>query len=82
MGARIDPPPMPWMPPTHPRRPRVSVVHGDDVVELVGVTAGLGVPRTLTWIGSNWIGSKRTAPDTPTGLASAAITNAAASAMT
>src|SRR5215471_14257735 len=41
----------------------------------VGVTAGLGVPRTLTWNGS-----KRTAPDTPAGLARAAITNAATSA--
>jgi hypothetical protein len=34
---------------------------------LVGVTAGLGVPRTLTWNGS-----KRTAPETPAGLANEA----------
>ena len=37
----------------------------------VGVTAGLGVPSTLTWNGSS-----STAPDTPAGLASTATTNA------
>ena len=41
----------------------------------VGVTAGLGVPSTLTWKGSS-----STAPDTPAGVATTAITNAAASA--
>ena len=35
---------------------------------LVGVTAGLGVPSTLTWNGSS-----RTAPEMPAGVASAAI---------
>lgn len=34
----------------------------------VGVTAGLGVPRTLTWNGSN-----RTAPEIPAGAVSAAM---------
>ena len=41
----------------------------------VGVTAGLGVPSTPTWNGNN-----STAPDTPAGVATTAITNAAASA--
>ena len=51
---------------------------GDDVVEQIRRRYhGLGVPRTLTWNGS-----KRTAPDTPTGLARVAITNAATSATT
>ena len=36
---------------------------------LVGVTAGLGVPRTLTWNGSS-----STAPEIPAGVASTAIT--------
>ena len=40
----------------------------------VGVTDGLGVPRTETWNGS-----KSTAPETPAGLATADITSAAAS---
>jgi hypothetical protein len=44
---------------------------------LVGVTAGLGVPSTLTWKGS-----KSTAPETPTGLATLATTNAATMATT
>ena len=41
----------------------------------VGVTAGLGVPRTLTWNGS-----RSTAPEIPAGVATTAITYAAASA--
>jgi hypothetical protein len=36
---------------------------------LVGVTDGLGVPRTLTWNGSS-----KTAPETPAGVASTSIT--------
>jgi hypothetical protein len=43
--------------------------------KFVGVTAGLGVPSTLTWNGSS-----STAPDTPAGLASTATTNADTSA--
>jgi hypothetical protein len=39
------------------------------------VTAGLGVPRTLTWNGSS------TAPDTPPGVATATITSPAANAV-
>jgi hypothetical protein len=35
---------------------------------LVGVTAGLGVPSTLTWNGSS-----RTAPEMPAGVAIAAM---------
>jgi hypothetical protein len=42
---------------------------------LVGVTAGLGVPSTLTWNGSS-----KTAPETPAGVASTAIAYAAARA--
>src|ERR1017187_7708301 len=42
---------------------------------LVGVTAGLGVPRTLTWNGSS-----STAPEIPAGVASTAIAKAAARA--
>jgi len=41
----------------------------------VGVTAGLGVPSTLTWNGSS-----STAPEIPAGVASTAMTNAAPSA--
>ena len=37
--------------------------------KLVGVTAGLGVPSTLTWNGSS-----KTAPEIPAGVASAATT--------
>jgi hypothetical protein len=44
---------------------------------LVGVTAGLGVPRTVTWNGSS-----RTAPDTPAGLASIEMMNEASKAAT
>jgi hypothetical protein len=36
---------------------------------LVGVTAGLGVPRTLTWNGSN-----KTAPEMPAGVVNTAMT--------
>ncbi len=36
---------------------------------LVGVTAGFGVPSTLTWKGSS-----RTAPEIPAGVASTATT--------
>jgi hypothetical protein len=43
----------------------------------VGVTAGLGVPSTLTWNGSS-----STAPDTPAGVAATATPKAAASATT
>jgi hypothetical protein len=43
----------------------------------VGVTAGLGVPSTLTWNGSS-----STAPDTPVGVASTATPNTAATATT
>jgi hypothetical protein len=43
----------------------------------VGVTAGLGVPSTLTWNGSS-----RTAPDTPAGVATTATLKATASATT
>jgi hypothetical protein len=42
---------------------------------LVGVTAGLGVPSTLTWNGSS-----NTVPEIPAGVASTAMTNAAARA--
>ena len=39
---------------------------------LVGVTAGLGVPSTLTWNGSN-----STAPEMPAGVAATAMAKAA-----
>ena len=42
---------------------------------LVGVTAGLGVPSTLTWNGSS-----RTAPEIPAGVATAETMKAAARA--
>jgi len=41
------------------------------------VTAGLGVPRTLTWKGSS-----RTAPEIPAGVATPAIAKDAAKATT
>ena len=41
------------------------------------MTDGLGVPRTLTWKGRS-----NTAPETPAGLARAAMPNDAASATT
>ena len=41
--------------------------------KLVGVTAGLGVPSTLTWNGSS-----STAPEIPAGVDSTAIPYAAA----
>ena len=41
----------------------------------VGVTAGDGVPRTLTWNGRS-----KTAPLTPAGLVTVAMTSAAAKA--
>ena len=44
---------------------------------LVGVTAGLGVPSTLTWNGSS-----STAPEIPAGVDSTEITNAATRATT
>ena len=44
---------------------------------LVGVTAGLGVPSTLTWNGSS-----STAPEIPAGVASTAMANAATRAAT
>ena len=44
---------------------------------LVGVTAGLGVPSTLTWNGSS-----KTAPEIPAGVASTAMPYAATSATT
>ena len=40
------------------------------------MTAGLGVPSTLTWKGSS-----STAPETPAGVVTAAIRNAAARAV-
>ena len=51
---------------------RIAVV---GATGFVGVTAGLGVPSTLTWKGS-----KRTAPETPAGLAKVATKNAAMNA--
>jgi hypothetical protein len=39
--------------------------------KFVGVTAGLGTCRMLSWIGSN-----STAPDTPAGVVTSASTNA------
>jgi hypothetical protein len=42
-----------------------------------GVTAGLGVPSTLTWNGSS-----STAPEIPAGVARTAMTKAAARATT
>ncbi|MFI7642563.1 hypothetical protein [Nonomuraea sp. NPDC049400] len=38
----------------------------------VGVTAGLGTPRTLSWTGS-----RNTAPDTPTGVVTTEISSPA-----
>jgi hypothetical protein len=52
-----------------------AAIRTEPATRLVGVTAGLGVPRTLTWNGS-----RRTAPEMPTGVATAETAKAAARA--
>jgi hypothetical protein len=52
-----------------------AAVIGALSIRFVGVTAGLGVPSTLTWNGNS-----STAPDTPAGAASTATPKAAAAA--
>jgi len=53
------------------RRYRYSAPGVDTTLysRLVGVTDGLGVPRTLTWNGSS-----RTAPEMPAGVVNTAMT--------
>ena len=61
---------------TSPARPYLNNAPGPAITlysRLVGVTAGLGTPSTL-----NWIGSMKTAPETPTGAVTVATTTPAA----